>query len=484
MPHSRPLQLMNTFGRRVEEFQSIEPGKVRMYTCGPTVYSFAHIGNFRAFIVADTLRRVLEYNGYEVRYIRNITDVGHLTNDEIGAGPDKIEEAARKQHISPWELAASYTEAFLKDAQRLNLVEPTSEPRATEYVEKMIDMVRSLIDAGKGYAVDGSVYYDVTSFPRYGKLSGNTIQDLIAGARVEVDEEKRSPADFALWKSAGKDKIMRWESPWGEGVPGWHLECSAMAMDLLGEQIDIHTGGVDHIFPHHEDEIAQSEGVTGKRFARFWLHNEFLQLTGDEKMSKSRGSILTVSDLVEGGIHPLSFRYFTFQAHYRTPLNFSWRAVGAAQTALVRIWEQAAELYQDGQREEPGVEAISYRDRFHEAVNRDLDLPGAVAVTHDVLSSKLEAGQKLGLFQDFDRVLALDILPMAEALSRVSPEEKRLLEKRAGVRQAKDFKRSDELRAELAAGGLDVKDSARGQRWARNDILPRGNHDTVDGSDH
>src|SRR5947209_6002130 len=258
----------------------------------------------------------------------------------------------------------------------------------------MIALIERLIERGKAYVAGGNVYFEVSSFPPYGCLSGNSVEDLIAGARVEIDEFKRSPADFALWKAAGPEKLMRFESPWGMGVPGWHIECSAMAFELLGEEIDIHTGGIDHIFPHHEDEIAQSEGATGRRFARVWMHNDFLQIAGEEKMSKSLGNIYTVSDLEKQGIHPLSFRYFTFQARYSTPLNFTFEAGRGAHTALTRVWEAAAELYQSGVCVPLTTDGDAYRCRFHEAINRDLDLPVAIASVHDVLASCLPPGEK------------------------------------------------------------------------------------------
>lgn len=476
MPSSPPVLLHNTMGRKLEAFEPITPGEALVYTCGPTVYSYQHIGNFRAFLFADTLRRVLEYNGYRVHSVRNITDVGHLTEDTLGTGVDKMEAAARRANLTPKDIADHFTEIYHADARLLNMLEPESEPRATEYVPQMVELVQRLIDSGHGYTgAGGDVYFDVSTFPRYGALSNNTVQDLIAGARVEeYSSDKRSPADFAIWKSASPDKLMRYDSPWGEGVPGWHLECSAMAMDLLGETIDIHTGGEDHVFPHHEDEIAQSEGASGKPFARYWLHNAFLQGAGGVKMSKSVGNIYTVSDLRERGIHPLSYRYFTYQAHYRTPQWFSWEAIEGGQTALYRIWEATADLLQSAEPDETlSDEAEACRVSFHEAINRDLDMPGAIAVVHTMLSSKLPAGHKLALLRDFDRVLALDLLKTAAALVELREGEKERLDLRAEARRARDWASSDQLRAALSEHGLDVKDTPAGQRWVRNDLLPR-----------
>ncbi|MGH2449321.1 MAG: cysteine--tRNA ligase [Chloroflexota bacterium] len=478
MPESAPVQLTNTLSRRVEPLEPISPGEIKLYTCGPTVYNFAHIGNFRSFLFADVLRRVLEYNGYKVHQVRNITDVGHLTNDELGTGIDKIEASARAQNMAPLDLASYYTDAFLADARRLNLLEPEQSPKATDYVPSMIQLIERLIAEGYAYESHGSVYFEVSKFPGYGRLSGNSVDDLIAGSRVEIEDGKRAPADFALWKAAGPDKLMRYPSPWGEGVPGWHVECSAMAMDLLGDEIDIHTGGEDHVFPHHEDEIAQSEAATGKPFARLWMHGAFLQLpkpetAGEgEKMSKSSGKVFLVQDMVDRGIHPLAYRYFTFEAHYRTPQTFSWEALEGAQNALRGMWEAVALLHQESAEvEEPGMAATEYQRQFLEAINRDLDVPGAVAVAHAVIRSKLPPGQKLALLYDFDRVLGLDLEIMARRLSEITPEQQGMIDERAKARAAKDFARSDALRDGLAQAGVEVRDTPMGQRWIRRDVF-------------
>ena len=466
-----PIYVINTLGHELQELTPIDPPNVRLYTCGPTVYSYTHIGNFRAYIFADTLRRTLEYNGYRVRHVRNITDVGHLTDETLNTGLDRIEAAARAENMSPWDVAQHYTEVFERDARRLNLLEPHVQPRATDYIAQMIALIGRLIESGHAYASNGNVYYGVETFPTYGALSGNSVEGLIAGARVEVGEGKRSAADFALWKAADPDKLMRWESPWSDGVPGWHVECSAMSMDLLDEEIDIHTGGVDNIFPHHEDERAQSEAATGRPFVRYWMHSELLRIGAGEKMSKSLGNIFTVTDLVERGIHPLAYRYFTFQAHYRTSLNFTWEAVEAAQTGLFRLWEQAAELSQSNEIEPLGDEAEIYRSRFQQTVNRDLDLSRALAIVHEVMASSLPGGQKLGLLDDSDRILALDFLKMAAALSRVGGEERELLDRRRAARDRKDWAESDRLRAVLADRGVEVRDTPQGQRWVRRDLV-------------
>lgn len=469
MESAQEVFLGNTLGHEVERFVPLDSEKVTIYTCGPTVYGYAHIGNFRSFILGDTARRMLEFNGFRVVHVRNITDVGHLTNDTLSSGADKIEEMARKQNVRPEDIAQHYTDAFERDAGLLNLAEPAQEPRATEYVRQMIDLIKTLIEREYAYESGGSVYFDVSKFPDYGKLSGNTVEGLIAGLRVEVGEGKRNPADFALWKAAGPEKLMRWDSPWGQGVPGWHIECSAMSLSILGNQIDIHTGGVDNIFPHHEDEIAQSEAATGKQFVRYWLHSAWLQSVGGDKMSKSEGNIYTISDLIEGGIEPLAYRYFTHQAHYRTPLAFNWEALTAADTALRSIWEQLAELNQTAEPSELGTDARAMLERFQVHVNNDLDMPKALAVVHEVLRSKLSPGEKLTLLGSFDRVLGLSLLERAARLSTIAPEEQALLDRRQQARVNKDWKESDLLRQQLANGGLEVKDTPTGQRWIRRD---------------
>ncbi|MGI8826938.1 MAG: cysteine--tRNA ligase [Chloroflexota bacterium] len=480
MSTNRPIFLTNTYGHRREEFQPRDAARVTMYTCGPTVYNYAHIGNFRAFLMADTMRRTLMYNGYNVLHVRNITDVGHLTNDTLGTGIDRIEKSARESNSSPWDIANYFAGVFLEDAARLNLLEPHHQPRATRYIPEMITLAERLVETGHAYASAGNVYYDVGSFSRYGALSGNTVEQLVAGSRVEPGEDKKSPADFALWKTAEADRIMRWDSPWGEGVPGWHLECSAMSSALLGDQIDIHTGGIDNIFPHHEDEIAQSEAVANKRFSRYWLHSAWLQI-GEEKMAKSAGVMFTLADLSTHGVHPLAYRYFTYQAHYRSPLTFSWDALQAAQTGLFRVWEATAEWVQAGGRLDLSHEGLIFQERFHEAINGDLDMPAALVVLHDVIGAKLPTGEKMSLMADFDRVLGLDLLEMASSLSLVSDEERAQMDERAAARQAKDWIRSDEIRRDLAAHGLDVKDTASGQRWVRREVpSARGGNDTQD----
>ena len=318
--------------RKKEEFKSLEPGTVRIYSCGPTVYSYAHIGNMRTYIFMDELRRVLRWNGYKLLHVMNITDVGHLTSD-ADEGEDKLEKAAKTQQKSPWDIAKYYTEIFLRDIDRLHIDRPELIPRATDHIQEMIDFVEKLCERGYGYETSDGIYYDISKYAGYGYLSGAKLDEQQAGARVEVNSEKRHPADFAIWKKAPKEHIMQWESPWGMGYPGWHIECSAMGLKYLGEEFDIHTGGVDHIPIHHENEIAQTVGLLGHPAARLWMHGEFM-LVNNGKMSKSLGNTYTLDDLEERGYDPLVFRYFCLNGHYRNKLNFTFDGMDAAKAAL------------------------------------------------------------------------------------------------------------------------------------------------------
>jgi cysteinyl-tRNA synthetase len=436
-----------------------------MYSCGPTVYHFAHIGNMRSFLMADVLRRVLAYNGYDVVHVKNITDVGHL-RDEVGeSGGDRIEVAAKASGQSPYEVAAYYTNQYLQDESRLNMQEPAHRPRATDYIAPMIALASQLIDSGYAYESNGSVYFSVDKYERYGELSGNRLVDLVAGQRVDIEPGKHHPADFALWKAGDPGRLMNWESPWGMGFPGWHIECSVMATALLGEHIDIHTGGIDNLFPHHEDERAQSEAAFGEPFARYWLHGAHL-LFGDEKMSKSLGNIETLSELIDRGIHPLALRYFLMQGHYRKQLSMSDEALIAAQTGLDRMWDQVAELWQSDPGELEDAR-LAFSERFAAAVNEDLGTPRALALVQEVLESRLSPASKLDVLQDMDGILGLDLTEMAQARSTLSDEQRTLVASRQAARDSKEWARSDDLREQLAAVGVDVRDTPAGQRWNR-----------------
>ncbi|HYI67488.1 MAG TPA: cysteine--tRNA ligase, partial [Candidatus Limnocylindrales bacterium] len=314
-----PVRLHNSLTRRTEPLEPLEPGRVTIYTCGSTVYKYAHIGNLRTYLFGDLLHRTLEYLGYEVRYVKNITDVGHMRDDQLDSlsGPDKVELAAETEGKSPQEIAAFYTRAWLDDEALINILPADVMPLATDHIPEMIELTAQLLERGLAYEVDGTIYYDVSEFPGYGQLSGQKVEETREGHRVEVESDKRDPADFALWKHAHEHRSMKWPSPWGDGFPGWHIECSAMSLKHLGERFDIHTGGIDLKFPHHEDEIAQSEGALGHRVVNVWLHGEFLTMD-DAKMAKSAGNIIRVADLPDLGHEPLTFRYLALTAHYRS----------------------------------------------------------------------------------------------------------------------------------------------------------------------
>ena len=453
-----PIRLYNTLGRSKQELNPLQPGRVSIYTCGPTVYRYAHVGNLRTYLFADLLARTLEYNGHEVRQVKNITDVGHLTDDSFDRGEDKMLVSARLEKKSPAEIAAYYTEAFLADEKLLNIRPAAVFPRATEYVPRMVELVAKLIERGHAYEADGNVYYDISSFPAYGRLSGNTTQKLLAGTKGEPDPRKRSPLDFSLWKR-GENRLQVWDSPWGPGFPGWHIECSAMSMALLGERFDIHTGGADNVFPHHEAEIAQSEGVTGHQVVGCWLHAQLLFLSGT-RMAKSAGNFFRITELAEQGHDPLAFRYLALQAKYRAPLNFSPDGLAGAGRALAQLRERVA-TWRDGPR---GPEA-DFGERFGAAINDDLDLPAVMALVSELVRSDLPPGTKSALLLDWDRVLGLDLGRAAPEAGELPPTAVDLLARRERARAAKDFATSDRIRAELADLGVQVTDGHAGQSW-------------------
>jgi cysteinyl-tRNA synthetase len=466
------MRVFNTYTRRKEEFEPIEPGKVRMYNCGPTVYDFAHIGNFRAFIFADVLRRTLEYFGWQVAQIMNITDVGHMTSD-ADEGEDKIAMAARQQRKDPWQLAEFYTAAFFEDIARLNILPAQKYPRATEHIPEIIALVQKLIQRGHAYVVNGTVYYEVSTFPEYGRLSGNTIEDLRAGARVEVNPEKRAPEDFALWKQDPKH-IMQWDSPWGRGFPGWHIECSAMSIKYLGEQFDIHTGGEDHFFPHHECEIAQSEGATGKApWVKYWMHNRFLLVNG-QKMSKSLGNFFTLRDLLEKGFDPMAVRYVLMSTHYRQPLNFTLESVEAAKSSLRRLKDFRLRLKgSNAKRDSPELPAVLEKGKngFDAVLSDDLNTSAALAALFDMARdvnklelSRADADRAAALLASFDRVMGV---LGEEKEESPDAEIESLIRRRDEARAKRDFKTSDEIRNQLKAKGIILEDSPGGTRWKR-----------------
>lgn len=483
---AKPIYLYNTLTRNKERFQPLNPPRVSIYSCGPTVYKDIHIGNFRTFLMTDWLHRMLEYNGYDVFLVRNITDVGHLQNDTEESGEDKLEYEARTTGRSAYEIADYYTKQYLADAAELNILPPHLSPKATDHIPEMLSMTEKLVEKGLAYAVDGNVYYDVSRFPAYGELSGNTVEQLLAGGsgrvQMEVAEDKESPEDFALWKRGDEYRQMNWPSPWGIGFPGWHIECSAMATKYLGEQFDIHTGGIDLIFPHHEDEIAQSQGVSGKKPVQVWMHGEFLNIgshkmtTGlDElenedqiiKMSRSKGNVILVSTLKEWGIDPMAYRYLLLTAHYRSKLNFTDESIAATQNGLNNLRADLAALPAPEEAESGkswGEEAQQVADAFHTAINNDLDLPTALSITREVArNEKIAPAERRRLILDFDRVLGLRLNTVEAKAPRVlSDEVKALVRERDEARAARNWKRSDQLRDQLKAMGFEVRDTPKG----------------------
>ena len=455
-----PIRLYNSLTRRVEALEPIAPGRVTIYTCGSTVYRYAHIGNLRTYLFGDLLRRTLQYLGYEVVYVKNITDVGHMRE----TGEDPILLAAEVEGKTPREIADFYTDAWLEDERLLNMAPADVMPKATDHIPEMIELTSSLLAKGLAYEVDGNVYYDVSAFAPYGQLSGQRIDEMRAGHRVDIETDKHDPEDFALWKRAEPGRLMKWPSPWGEGFPGWHIECSAMSMKYLGERFDIHTGGIDLKFPHHEDEIAQSEGTTGHRVVNVWMHGEFLTLD-DAKMARSVGNVIRVTDLPSKGFQPLDFRYLALTAHYRSKLDFTFDAMQAAAHGLRRLRRAAAAGAGEPVPDLDAEPLAAHRARFVEAISDDLAMPTAIVVAHAVASdSELPPAARRALLLDFDRVLGLDLDAPAEHVDiELPPGAAELLERRAAARAARDYALSDALRDELAGLGVDVRDTPDGQ---------------------
>lgn len=457
------VKFFNTLTRQIEDFKPIEEGKVGLYECGPTVYQYVHIGNLRTYIFEDILRRVLEFNGYAVKEVMNITDVGHLTSD-ADTGQDKLEKEARARGESAWELAEKYTQAFLEDLRKLNILLPTAMPKATDHIQDQIDLIRRLEEKGFTYRTSDGLYFDTTKLKDYGKLAKLNLAGQKAGARVTENTEKRTPHDFALWKFSppGEKRQMEWESPWGVGFPGWHIECSAMSTKYLGQPFDIHTGGIDHVPTHHTNEIAQSEAAAGKPLANYFLHGEFLVWKmgkGNEemsKMSKSSGNIVTLSELTEQGYDPLSYRYLVLTTHYRSKLNFGFDSLQAAQNALRNLRQIASSLPL------PTSVNSEYEHKFRQAVSQDLDTPLSLALTWEVAKSDLPDGVKAATLLKFDEVLGLDL---ASARSSIDEVAQKLIDDREEARGKKDFARADLLRAQLEEMGYIMRDSETGSKW-------------------
>ncbi|MCI8396525.1 MAG: cysteine--tRNA ligase [Clostridia bacterium] len=451
------LKLYNTLTRKKEPFTEIEKGKVKIYSCGPTVYSYAHIGNFRAYIFMDTLRRVLKYNGYELKHAMNITDVGHLESD-ADEGEDKIAKAAKKENKDPYEIAAYYTDKFLKDLEKLNIDKPEIICKATDHIKEMQEYVKKIIENDYGYETSRGIYFDISKLDKYPILSDRKIDEQIAGARVEVDKEKRNPEDFAIWIKAPENHIMKWQSPWGLSYPGWHIECSAMSTKYLGEEFDIHTGGIDHIPTHHENEIAQSKGNTGKIPAKYWMHCNFLSIDGG-KMSKSLGNTYTLDILQEKGIEPLAYKLFCYTSHYRNKLNFTFEGAKSAETSLIRLRE-GYQKHLEGTEKIETSEIKELEEKFETAINDDLNMPVAISVVWDIIKNPKKSKQLAELLKKFDQILGIEIDKKEEI--EIPEEIKELIEQRNKARQEKDWEKSDQIRDKIKEKGYIIKDTKDG----------------------
>jgi cysteinyl-tRNA synthetase len=458
------LRLFNSLTRSKQQFKPLKPGAVGLYTCGPTVYDYAHIGNLRTYIFEDILKRVLLYNGYRVKHVMNITDVGHLTGDR-DMGEDKMEKGALREGKTAWDIAAYYTRTFEKDLERLNILPPDIWVKATDTIAEQIALIEILEQKEYTYRTADGVYFDTSRFKDYTKLSHQNLDALQEGARVEKNPEKRNATDFALWKlsPSGAKRQMEWDSPWGVGFPGWHIECSAMSMKFLRDQLDIHCGGTDHIDVHHTNEIAQSEAATGKPFFNFWMHGAFLIIAGGKKMAKSEGNFLTLENtFVNQGLNPLVYRFASFLTHYRKPMEYSDEGIEAARNGLLHLQNQVRQVAADNDKTGPAAHA-EFKEKFLEALNDDLNMPRAMAVVQEMLKSSLSAIEKYGAIMDFDRVLGLDLNQVSQV--EILPDEvRKLVDARIRARESKDFAASDRLRDELQDLGYMVQDAKDGMK--------------------
>lgn len=458
------LKLFNTLSRKIEEFVPLKPGKVGMYTCGPTVYDYTHIGHLRKYINDDILKKTLRANGYDVHHVMNITDVGHLTSDS-DTGEDKMEKGASESGRTVWEVAKFFEDYFFKSVNRVNIERADIVCRATEHITKQLKLIEKLEKKGLTYTTSHAVYFDVTKFPKYGQLSGQKLEDKEVGSRADVfvDKSKKHPADFALWFfTVGhfKDHTMKWSSPWGEGFPGWHIECSAMSMEYLSESFDIHTGGIDHIPVHHENEIAQSEGATGKQFVKYWAHHDFVNID-KEKMSKSKKNFLRVEEVEEKGYDPMALRYLYLTAHYRSEIAFSFDSLSAAQSALNKLRQDVRSWDQEDRR--PG----EFYNNFLRALNEDLNMPKALAVVWEMVKSDIPSAQKSADLLAMDKILGLELSKVIGQKIEVPESVQKLINQREKAREQKDFKKSDELRKEIKRLGYEVEDSSTGAKVKR-----------------
>ena len=453
------MKIYNTLTRKVEEFKSIDDKKVRMYSCGPTVYNYAHIGNLRAYLFMDTLRRVLKYNGYELKHVMNITDVGHLVSD-ADEGEDKMMKAARRENKDPYEIAEFYTNAFMEDMKKLNIDMPEVIAKATEHIDCMEEYVKKIIENGYTYETENTIYFDTSKLDKYGVLSNRNIEEQKAGARVEFDQEKKNISDFAVWIKAPENHIMKWDTFWGKCYPGWHLECSAMGYKYLGEQFDIHTGGIDHIPIHHENEIAQSKGFSGKIPANYWMHVDFLTIDG-KKVSKSLNNFYTLDDLKKRGYEPLVYKMFNYGSNYRNKINFIWEAMDAAKVSLNRLREGYLK-HSEGVADISDTIIADFEKRFLDAINDDLNMPVAMSVVWEVVKMPQKSQKLKDLLLKFDQVLGFDLANYEAKEEKLPDEIQDLINQRNEARANKNWQESDRIRDLLIEKGYTVKDTMEG----------------------
>jgi len=471
------MKLYNTLTRNLETFKPLNFPKVSFYTCGPTVYDYTHIGHMRTYTNNDILKRTLTYLGYKVNHVMNITDVGHLTGDD-DSGIDKLEKGATKSDKTVWEVVKFFTDNFFKTMNALNISRPDVTCKATDHIEEMIQLINRLKRNGYVYETKEAVYFEVMKFKNYGKLSRQKIEEKLQAVRKEIniDTEKKHPVDFALWfKRIGRfaDHTMHWPSPWGEGFPGWHIECSAMSMKYLGDSIDIHTGGIDHIPVHHENEIAQSEGATGKQFVKYWFHNNFLTVDG-QKMSKSLGNFYTLSDIEKNKINPLSLRLLFLQSHYRQSLNFTWQSARASQEAFNRLKEIATNLKGPNSQRKKLVKlsdkSIAYQQQFKNAIENDLQTAQAVAVMWDMIKSDIDNEEKYFLLMDFDKIFGLNLDNINE--EKIDANIIILAERRLEARKKRNFDQSDKLRIKIEKAGFKIEDKGNSYTIKKSTTKP------------
>ena len=451
------IYFYNTLTKQKDLFKPIEEGKVKIYSCGPTVYKDATIGNMRTNLLNDTLRRVLKYNGYELKHVMNITDVGHLVSDG-DEGEDKMLKSAREEHKSPLEIAEHYTKLFFRDLERLNIETPEVVCKATEHIKEMLEMVQKIMKNGYAYETSTAIYFDVSKLDKYGILSGINLNDQKAGARVDIDPEKRNPYDFALWIKAPANHLMKWDSPWGPSYPGWHIECSAMSTKYLGEEFDIHTGGIDLVPTHHENEIAQNKGACGKNPAHYWIHGEYLLINGG-KMSKSLGNTYLIDDIIARGYSPLAYRLFNYSCHYRGKLNFTWEGIESANTSLIRLRE-GYQKHLNGNSDVSNEIIADMENRFHQAINDDMNMPLALSIVWEAVKYPEKSPKIAQLLKKFDTVLGIKIDEVQE--TKIPQEILDLVEERKQARSDKNWSESDRLRDLIAEKGYIVKDTKDG----------------------